>query len=65
MKSINYAQIHRHNGRVVLWLEGQETVYLTSNQARGISAALKACAKDIATVSTESNSQFKTVRIES
>ncbi len=62
MKEINAAQIHRHGGRVAIWLEGQKTVYLTVGQAKGIAAALKACAKDISE-NTEAKSIFSTFRI--
>ena len=62
MKTIKQAQIHRHNGHVAVWLEGQETIYLTTNQAKGLASALKTCAKDIVE-NTEARSTFKTFRI--
>lgn len=62
MEEINAAQIHRHGGRVAIWLEGQETVYLTVGQAKGLASALKACAKDISE-NTKTNSKFSTFRI--
>jgi hypothetical protein len=62
MKEITKAQVHRHAGRIALWLEGQPTVYLTVHQARGLAAALKGCAKDICE-NTEAKSKFSTFRI--
>lgn len=62
MKEINSAQIHRHGGRVAIWLEGQETIYLTVGQAKGLASALKGCAKDISE-NTEAKSNFSTFRI--
>lgn len=62
MKEIQSAQIHRHSGRVALWLEGSETVYLTVGQAKGLASALKACAKDISE-NSEIKSKFSTFRI--
>jgi hypothetical protein len=62
VKTINSAQIHRHDNKVAIWLEGQETIYLTVGQAKGLTSALKHCAKDISE-NTEIRSTFKTFRI--
>ena len=62
MKEIQNAQVHRHGSRIAIWLEGQETVYLTVGQARGLAAALKGCAKDVSE-NTETKSKFSPFRI--
>lgn len=59
MKEIKEAQVHVHNNRVALWIEGSETVYLTVNQAKGLASALKSCAK-----AAVNNSNFQTFRID-
>lgn len=46
-----------------LYIEGSPTVYLTTNQAKGLASALKGCAKDILD-HKEINSQFQTFIIE-
>lgn len=47
---------------MAIWLEGQETIYLTVGQAKGLASALKGCAKDISE-NTEAKSNFSTFRI--
>ena len=64
MKDLTKAQVHRLDRRVAVSLDGQPTIYLTIGQAKGIAAAIKACAKDIATVPSSANSKFSTFRIE-
>ena len=63
MKQIKQAQVHRHAGKVALYIEGNPTVYLTTNQAKGLASALKGCAKDIAE-NSEIHSKFSTFRID-
>jgi hypothetical protein len=63
VNEITRAQVHRHNSRVAVWIENQPTVYLTVGQAKGLAAALKACAKDISENSVTA-SKFQTFRIE-
>jgi hypothetical protein len=57
------AQVHRHDARVAVSLNGGPVIYLTVGQAKGLAAALKGCAKDIVENSFV-KSKFTTFRIE-
>jgi hypothetical protein len=63
MQDLNTAQVHRHDRRIAVSLDGQPTVYLTVGQAKGLSAALKGCAKDVAEIPQFQKSKFNTFRI--